>query len=215
MMLGRLNISLGFIVFISIFYYFDSGNLLPYILSAILVHESGHILAIWTFDAKIEGIDAGAAGVNIRIADSPMLSYGQEVITALSGAFANGIAALLSSLLGRFTGGSEPLFVFAGVNLILCFFNLLPIPEMDGGKALYLMLALLTDRPAAAYKISRAIGFSTLIFIFASGVLIFVISGYKNISMCLVSIYLLSKQMRGQGLKNLPKDVKKGKMESA
>ena len=94
--------------------------------------------ALLTMLPKIRLTAAGAEMVLSR-----PLGYWQEGLTALAGP---GVNLLLALLCCQFSWGLS----FAGLNLVLALFNLLPIGRLDGGRALYCTLALLAGPGLAA-----------------------------------------------------------------
>ncbi|MBR4211818.1 MAG: hypothetical protein IKR84_05465, partial [Oscillibacter sp.] len=73
------------------------------------------------------------------------LSYGEELFCVLAGPGCNLFAASLCALAGN------PWPAFAGANLILCAFNLLPVRPLDGGRALELLLSWAAGPAAGEY----------------------------------------------------------------
>ena len=94
------------------------------------VHELGHGLAIWISDAKIEQIRLIPGGLDIRYCEKHF-SYAADLLIALAGPAANLLFAMLIS-----SADLQGTDLFIGLNLTLCFFNLLPIYPLDGGKIL-------------------------------------------------------------------------------
>lgn len=92
------------------------------LLLAAAVHELGHILAVRLTGGKILGIRLHAFGARIEAA--PM-SPGRTAICALAGPAAGALTILARH---RF-----PELALAG--LIQTLFNLLPLPWLDGGRA--------------------------------------------------------------------------------
>ena len=116
-------------------------------LAAAAFHELGHILALRWFGAKIRKFRISVLGAVLEC--SGTMSYGQEIIAALSGPAANLAAAVAWGRLGCSAA--------AGVNAVLCAFNLLPIRPLDGGRTLYLLLAWMAG-PGAAEWGCRCVG---------------------------------------------------------
>ena len=131
MRLGRVEITPGFLVLAAwLNYADDQGLLLPAMISCVL-HEVGHLCALYVLKKDIKYIRITAVGAEICVADS--MSYQGELIAALAGPCVN---LLLAGLLCRLPGGA----MLAGMNLVLACFNLLPVGRLDGGRALRCLL---------------------------------------------------------------------------
>jgi Zn-dependent protease len=81
-------------------------------------------------------------------------------LTGIAGPASNLVLALLSGLLFRLIGGEGllglALFYFALMNLVLMFFNLIPLPPLDGSRVLPLFLS---DRAMETYHSIKRYGF--------------------------------------------------------
>ena len=108
---------------------------------AALCHEGGHLAGLRLAGARVEAVRLTAFGAEIR-ADTRYLPYGREILCTLAGPAVNLVLALLFA---RALGWYLP----AGVNLFLGCFNLLPLPGLDGGRALYLGVSWLAGPEAA------------------------------------------------------------------
>jgi Zn-dependent protease len=171
----------------------DEGGDLLLLVAAAGVHEVGHLLAILLQGARVNGLRFTAGGLVIDYSGA-RLSYLGDMATALAGPLFSIFAAVVAAAFGKFLS-SDGFFYFAGLNLLLGLFNLVPVPPLDGGRALG---ALLTDGlgPVRAESICRA-GmrvFSALL-LTAGGVLLL---RFRNPSLLLTSLMLLM----GDGDKN-------------
>lgn len=111
------------------------------VLGAAAFHELGHILALRYFRVNIRRIRIRAAGAVLETEGT--MGYGQELAAVLAGPLANLLAAFLLGWAGEPTA--------SGANAVLGFFNLLPIRPLDGGSALYLLLAWMAGPETAEW----------------------------------------------------------------
>lgn len=94
-----------------------------------------------------------ALGAEMQVAGR--LSYGGELLAAAAGPAVNLILALLLGYGGRLW---SPLYLFAGAQLVLGVFNLLPVLPLDGGSLLWNLAAWLTE-PYTADRVAGVVGF--------------------------------------------------------
>lgn len=120
------------------------------VLGAAAWHEFGHLLALRLCGGEARRLRVGMLGAVIEVRGA--MGYGQELASALAGPLANLLAAAVLGRMGCTTA--------AGANGVLCAFNLLPVRPLDGGRALYLLLAWLAD-PGTAEWGCRWVGIST------------------------------------------------------
>ena len=135
----------------------SSPVLLAALLAAASLHEAGHWAALRCFGGRIRRVRLSPFGAELEIADAMALSYGAEMAVTLAGPAVNLLLAAALAALGRRWGAA---YVFAGTQLVLGVFNLLPARPLDGGRLLWLLTARLTE-PFTADRISEAV--STLI----------------------------------------------------
>ena len=111
MRLGRGEVTGGFLLLTAWLNYLDRQGVVPLALLVCALHELGHWAALRALGARVRRVRR-------------TLSYGGELLAALAGPGANLALALAFSPL---TGGG----LFAGLNLALACFNLLPVGQMD------------------------------------------------------------------------------------
>ncbi len=117
-------------------------TLLVSLLLAAALHECGHLLALRAFRVPVEGLRLTALGAVLYARGTRRLSYGRELIVTLAGPAANVLCGFLTALLALHLAWVDG-FVLAGAHLVLAAFNLLPVPPLDGSRALYLVTARL------------------------------------------------------------------------
>ena len=134
MRVGRLEATGGFFLLLAWLNYLDRQFMLPMAAAACVLHELGHYAAIRLMGRDIKLIRLTAVGAEMVVAGP--LSYWQEGLAALAGPAVNLVLALIFC--------SWPWAVgFAGLNLVLAAFNLIPVGPLDGGRALNCTLSLL------------------------------------------------------------------------
>ena len=103
------------------------------ILLAAALHECGHFLALRAFHVPIEGLRLSAFGAVLHARGAQRLSYGRELVVTLAGCGMNLVCGVLTAWFSLHYVWVEG-FVFAGAHILLCAFNLLPIPPLDGSS---------------------------------------------------------------------------------
>lgn len=147
--LGKIQLGWGFFALIALSFLAGAGSVLPVVLASALCHELGHLAALRASGARVLRIRLTAFGAEIQ-ADTRRLSYPREIFCTLAGPAVN---LLLSLIFARIFGD----FTASGANLLLGCFNLLPVPALDGGRALHLLVSWLFD-PIAADRVCRRVG---------------------------------------------------------
>ena len=102
------------------------------VLLAAAIHEAGHILAVVLCGGKVNRIRLHIGGAQICIAPLPP---GRELLCILAGPAAGALTVL------AWRGFPE----LAAAGLMQTLFNLLPLPNLDGGRALRNICCKLRD----------------------------------------------------------------------
>ena len=161
--LGKLEITWGFGAMLLLSVLAGAGEILPLVGLSALCHELGHLAGLRLTGAPVEAFRLTAFGAEIR-ADTRYLPYGWEILCTLAGPAVNIALALV---LSRITGD----YVLAGANLLLGCFNLLPVPSLDGGRALHLLVSWFADPMLADHVCARA-GFGCSLLLTAAALLL-------------------------------------------
>lgn len=180
--LGRVEITGGFFLLVAWLNYLDGSSLLPMAALACGVHELGHYLTIRLMGGDIKAVRLTAIGAEMVLAGP--LSYWQEGLSALAGP---GINLLLAMVCCR-----EGSFFFAGLNLALALFNLLPAGRLDGGRALYCTLALLAG-PNLAERTVEVLGGLCTFGLLTAGLMI---GQMGNLTLLLVTFWMAMSMLR-------------------
>lgn len=184
MRLGRVEVTAGFFLLAAWLNYLDRSLLVPMAAAACAAHELGHLMAIRLLGGTVRQIRLTAVGAEIIL--SQVLSYWQEGLSALAGPGMNLALALVCC-------GLERGAVFAGLNLALALFNLLPAGRLDGGRALHCTLALLAG-PELAARIGGWLDGLCTGGILAAGVIL--ACRLRNVTLLLVGFWLLSARFK-------------------
>lgn len=167
----------GFFLLMAWLNYLDHQFLLPMTVLACALHELGHYGMLWAVGGKLRLIRLTAVGAEMVI-EHP-LNYWQEGMTALAGPLVNLLLLLL--FCGRKNG-----VTFAGINLVLALFNLLPISRLDGGRVLKCALSLIVG-PETAESLGNRLDCLCALLLLTGG--IYAIWKAGNITLLIVSFW--------------------------
>ena len=133
---GRVEITPGALALWALLYYLDSGHTVLQALTACALHEVGHYAALRALGGRVVRLRISCVGAELVLSARRPLGPGRELAAALAGPAVNLALAALCAGLGA------DWWCFAGVNLALGLFNLLPAGPLDGGRAVACLLAL-------------------------------------------------------------------------
>jgi len=126
------------------------------------LHELGHLAAMAAFRARASRICLTAAGMRIERPPGLRVSFGREIAIAMAG------PAVSLLLAGAFFAAPQATLLrvppdFRYINLGFGLFNLLPVRQLDGGRALYFFLCRHVNE-AAASRVVTAVSLACLFF---------------------------------------------------
>ena len=138
----EVRISPTTLLVLAVFIFVASPECLAAVLAACVCHEMGHYLLLRLWGGRLRRVEVTAFGVRMEMQDRDRLSYSREIAAVAAGPGMNLAAAAL--LLG-FGKGEEAAYLFAGAQLVLGGFNLLPLSVLDGGRLLWLVVSYFFD----------------------------------------------------------------------
>ena len=182
----RIEIKPGFFLVLAAAILMEGLDFAGLVLLAASLHELGHCAAIRLCGGRIQALRMGHTGAEILF--DGRLGYLQDMLIALAGPAASLLAALaVDAAYGQ--SGSEAATLFAGLNLLYCLCNLLPLSVLDGGRFLFALCSAVLG-PFHAGRIASVIDAAGSALLFAAGVYAFAKTG-GNLTLLLCSVFLL------------------------
>jgi len=159
--IGKTRVRLNALFLLPLFFAFFTGNGYLFLLTviALSLHEAAHAAMAFACGAQIAQIDIHPLGLSASLLSAP-LSAGDNLAIAAAGpvfSLTAGIAAALVYESGILR--SESLKMFANVNTILAFINLLPAPPLDGSA----MIAAFASRRFSEKTICIMLGMTGMV----------------------------------------------------
>lgn len=161
-----------------------TGMVLP-TLFAVLMHELGHLFAMWVLECAPKKIKLIPASVQIT---SPMTKrYKNDIAIAVCGPIVNFV--LFFTLYFNYLAFKNKLTLYyALLNLLIGVFNSLPVCGLDGGTVLKCLLAKRQgpDKAAVILKIITLI----IALLIITAAIILTVKNKFNLSLFIIGIYL-------------------------
>lgn len=154
---------------------------------ALIIHESGHILAMVFFGFKPDLIRIRLFEIAILDKSRHQRNNKQNFFIILFGPLFNFVCFILGLLVNNFLNFNLLSFSFS--NIALCMFNLLPVINLDGGQMLNILLSKYYNDKIC----EKVINIVTAIFIAPMLLLGFLLLNYSkyNFSLLLICLYLV------------------------
>ena len=151
------------------------------------LHEAGHLAAMAVLRIRPSGVSLTAAGMRIERPPGLQVSFPREIAVALAGPAVSLLLAGLFYALHRAVP-SRLTPDLSLLNLGFGLFNLLPVRQLDGGRALYFLLCRRVSETTAA----RVITITSLacLFLAAGGAALLCLRGGFSISLVIAVLYL-------------------------
>ena len=160
-----------------------TGFVLP-LLFAVLIHELGHLAAMWVLDCAPKRVRLVPAAVEI----TTKIGGGKhEIFIALCGPAVN--LLLFTVLFLNYLAFNNDVYLTIGlINLLIGLFNLLPVTGLDGGTVIFNLLCRRRD-PQKAALIMRIINLSVALAALITAITL-CFRGQFNLSFFILALYL-------------------------
>lgn len=160
-----------------------TGFVLP-LLFAVLIHELGHLAAMWVLDCAPKRVRLVPAAVEI----TTKIGGGKhEIFIALCGPAVN-LLLFTVLFLNYLVFGNDGYLTIGLINLLIGLFNLLPVTGLDGGTVLFNLLCRRKD-PQKAGLIMRIINLSVALAALITAITL-CFRGQFNLSFFILALYL-------------------------
>ena len=126
--------------------FYDRSGTALWVMAGAIIHELGHLAAIWLLGQRLKGVRICPFAVRI---EKTRGNAAQEMAVSLAGPLAGALVAGVFGACGWMRG--------AAASLVLTVFNLLPVYPLDGWRLLDLLLEPHVP-PQTARKIKIAAG---------------------------------------------------------
>lgn len=163
----------------------DRTGLAMPMLFSVMLHEAGHLFAMWATDCAPKRIKLIPASVQITRSITSGLK--NDIFIALCGPAVN-FLLFLSFFFNYLAFKNENVLYYALLNLIIGLFNSLPVSGLDGGTVLFSLLTRKADYNRAAL-ILKLISLAVALALTALAVIL-TVKGHTNPSMYIIALYL-------------------------
>lgn len=192
---GKLYLKFNFSFFavIAFLIFADSSGMAVLSLTACILHEGGHLLAMALCGIYPDKITFYGGGIAISKIGMEQMSYIRRLVILSAGCTVN---FLISSLCLAFPE-NEMIQIFSAVNLLIGIFNALPIGYFDGAQIIEISLVRVMS-PSSAAIVKKIIG-AICSFVIIAGILYYCIFSGKSVSISLgfAMLYLIIAQFVG------------------
>lgn len=196
MTFGRVEINSGALLVGALLFYLDRSGVFGAAVLAMFLHELGHWWAIRILGGRVAAIRLTWAGAEMRLSAARPLPPGKLLLCCLAGPAVNLLLWVACVLLAR-RGVGERLYLFAGINLGLALFNLLPVRWLDGGRALESLLTAL-GRSEWGRRFTAWSAAVLALFLILGGLYLLWESGGRSFTALLAGIWAAAMTLQGE-----------------
>jgi Zn-dependent protease len=178
----KIIVDFTFFAALALFFYFDESRFGIMGICACIIHEMGHLAALFAEKRDFESLTFYGGGIKIKYNEKADAS----VMLIMAGSLLNFIIFIVLYFAFPF---NFSLRIFAVINLIIGGFNLLPLRFFDGGRLMEKALIKFLSAEKALETARKAEQFIAVIAVILS--ILIIIFGELNTSVLIVVIYVL------------------------
>lgn len=165
---------------------FDKTGLIVPTLLAVFLHEAGHLFCMWAKGIPPKQIKLIPSSIQITASD--FSSFKSDIAVSFCGPLCN-LVLFIILYFNFYLYKNYNILIFSLINLLIAFFNMLPLKGLDGGKILHSIVALKSNTEKADKVLSIVTFiFSLLTVAFA---VFLTVNNIFNISLYITALYLL------------------------
>ncbi|MEG0614493.1 MAG: site-2 protease family protein [Oscillospiraceae bacterium] len=182
----KISVSFSFFATIALLVLLKEQKYTLFGIYACIIHEFGHAFVMRILGINIGNVIFYGAGIKIVYKSDRILPLWKDIIVLFAGSATN---LLLAFAMLIFSAGKENFLIFAGTNIVLGIFNLLPINCFDGGR----IAELLIERYFLEKNMIFAKNFLKIFSYSIIGILavLFLIGGNYNFTFYVTIIYFI------------------------
>ncbi len=190
----RFRIDLKIFIFLTLFYFTGQIKIYLIIMFFSVIHEIGHIVMGLILKMKLIKLEVMPCGLSVAFSAEPndlnfKIKKGnllelKKILVALSGPFTSlAIAVIYTKISPIYISSQEVIYS----NILILFFNLIPIYPLDGGRILKGALYIELGNKQSKILINKISNMTMIILTIISSITIYY---FKNIAIFLICIFL-------------------------
>jgi len=195
----KIRIDLKILIFLIIFYFTNQLSIYLIIMLFSILHEMGHIIVGLILKMKPTKLEIMPFGVSVSFNENvdDKNSNIKEILVALAGPLTSLILAIFALDID-FKYVSKNGAIYS--NLLILFFNLMPIYPLDGGRIIKSILHIKLDIIKTEYIIRKISYITMIILTIVSSIAVYY---YQNVAIFFICIFLWLMTLREKNGKTL------------
>jgi Zn-dependent protease len=182
-----LRLRFDFFAAVAVLFLFYDEKIALWGLYAAIIHEAGHLIAMFFCDIPVKSVTLYGAGISIDTKHSrDFLPCATELFILFAGAAVNFAVCAYCAVFFE----NAAVKLFGAINLVIGLFNLLPLSSFDGGRIISALIrAICSIERAESLEHFRQ---NLELFIIPAAAVAFFILGNRNITLYMTLAYFMA-----------------------